>query len=295
VRRLWLHLLLFAATWASCWLSGGPVFAATLMTILLAHEMGHYVVARRHGIHMSLPYFIPLPYVSMGTLGAVIRMKDPITRRDALIDVGAAGPLAGLIVALPLLVWGQWTSPLTAVGEAGGLTEGNSLLYIGIKYLVHGRYLPDGAVDVQMGPMADAAWFGILLTFINLMPIGQLDGGHIATAFFGGGHERRAPWLHRGLLVVGAGVLATLAFEAHAAGRGVGAAVEYGALAAMPWGVWAVLLLVMRRLAGGRYHPPVDDTPLSPSRRRLFWLMVVVFVLVFTPVPMRETLVRAVP
>jgi membrane-associated protease RseP (regulator of RpoE activity) len=290
MKRLWLHALLFVATFASCWLSGGPIFAATLMTILTAHEMGHYVVARRHGIDMSLPYFIPLPYVSMGTLGAVIRMKDPIARRDALIDVGAAGPLAGLAVALPLLVWGQWTSPVTHVLGAGGMTEGNSLLYLAIKYAVHGRFLPDGPIDVQMGPMAEAAWFGILLTFINLMPIGQLDGGHIAAAYFGAGHERRAPWLHRGLVLVGVGVLLSLARAAHAAGRGLGASLEYGALAAMPWGVWALLLLGMRRMAGGVYHPPVEDAPLSPSRRRLFWLMVVVFVLVLTPVPMRETL-----
>jgi len=294
MKKLWLHILLFVATCVSCWLSGGAVFAATLMTILLAHEMGHYVVARRLGIDVSLPYFIPLPYVSIGTLGAVIRMKAPITRRDALIDVGAAGPLAGLAVAIPLLIWGLATSPLgpppTGASAAGSFTEGNSLLYIGLKYLVHGRYLPGGGLDVQLGPMGFAAWVGILLTFINLMPIGQLDGGHIATAFFGGRHEQRAPWLHRGLLLVGAAVLATLAFEAHAAGRTTGAAMGYGAMAAMPWAVWAVLLLGMRRMAGGRYHPPVDEEPLTPSRRRLFWLVVVVFVLVFTPVPMRGTL-----
>ncbi len=297
MKRYALHLFLFVATCASCWLSGGPVFAATLMSILLAHEMGHYVVARRLGIDVSLPYFIPLPYVSMGTLGALIRMKDPITRRDALIDVGAPGPLAGLVVAVPLLVWGLAVSPveiLPLAPDAGSFTEGNSLLYLGLKWLVHGRYLPSsgpgGTLDVQLGPMAMAAWVGILLTFINLMPIGQLDGGHIATAFFGTRHERQASWLHRALPVVGAAVLIVLAVQAHGAGRGVRDAVVYGAMGALPWGVWALLLLGMRRMAGGRYHPPVDEEPLSPSRRRLFWLMVVVFVLVFTPVPMRETL-----
>jgi membrane-associated protease RseP (regulator of RpoE activity) len=286
------HVLLFVATCVSCWLSGGPVFAATLMTILLAHEMGHYVVARRHGIDVSLPYFIPLPYVSMGTLGAVIRMKEPITRRDALIDVGAAGPLAGLVVAIPLLIWGLWTSPVavSTVTSGASVTEGNSLLYLGLKYLVHGRYLPAGGLDVQLSEMGFAAWVGILLTFINLMPIGQLDGGHIATAYFGDRQERQAPWLHRGLLVVGLGVLGALAYEAHAHGRTPRAALLYGAMGALPWGVWTLLLLGMRRMAGGRYHPPVDEAPLSPSRRRLFWLMVVVLVLVLTPVPMRETL-----
>jgi membrane-associated protease RseP (regulator of RpoE activity) len=290
VKRHGVHLALFVATWASCWLSGGPVFAATLMTILLAHEMGHYVVARRHGVDVSLPYFIPLPYVSMGTLGAVIRMKAPITRRDALIDVGAAGPLAGLVVAIPLLVWGLATSPVEAPPAGASYTEGNSLLYLGLKYLVHGRLLPADGVDVQLGEMAMAAWVGLLLTAINLMPIGQLDGGHVATAFFGDAHERTARWLHRGLLVVGLGVTALLAAEAHAAGRGPVAALEYGAMSALPWLVWTVMLGVLRRAGGGRYHPPVDPAPLPASRRRLFWLMVVVFVLVFTPVPMRETL-----
>jgi membrane-associated protease RseP (regulator of RpoE activity) len=291
-RRYGLHLGLFVATCVSCVVSGGPVFAATLMTILVSHEMGHYVVARRHGVEVSLPYFIPLPYVSMGTLGAVIRMKASIERRDALIDVGAAGPLAGLAVAIPLLVWGLYRSPVGPLPppSAGSFQEGNSLLYIGLKALVHGRYLPAGGVDVQLDDMAMAAWVGVLLTFINLMPVGQLDGGHVATAFFGDRHESRARWIHRALVVVGLVVLAILTGVAREAGRASGAALAYGAQAAAPWGVWSLMLLAMKRMTGGRYHPPVEATGLSPGRRRLFWLMVVVFILVFTPVPMREAL-----
>jgi membrane-associated protease RseP (regulator of RpoE activity) len=292
IRRYGLHVLLFVATCASCVVSGGPIFAATLMTILTCHEMGHYVVARRHGVEVSLPYFIPLPYVSMGTLGAVIKMKAPIERRNALIDVGAAGPLAGLVVAIPLLVWGLARSPVGPLpaGDGTSFQEGNSLLYIALKLLVHGRYLPADGIDVQLDEMAMAAWVGILLTFINLMPIGQLDGGHVATAYFGPRHEKTAPWLHRGLLAVGAGVLLVTAFLALDAGRDARGALIYGASAAAPWGVWALLLVGMKRMTGGRYHPPVLDEPLTSSRRRLFWLMVIVFVLVFTPVPMRETL-----
>src|SRR5262249_19738430 len=157
---------------------GGPVYAATLLGILLTHEMGHYVVARRHGIDVSLPYFIPVPF-ALGTMGAVIRMRSPIPTRDALIDVGAAGPLAGLAVAVPLLLWGLAESPVTPI-PPGGAIEGNSLGYLVCKLLVKGRVLPGDGLDVQLSPMAMAAWVGLLVTFINLIPLAQLDGGHIA-------------------------------------------------------------------------------------------------------------------
>jgi membrane-associated protease RseP (regulator of RpoE activity) len=269
-----LHGFLFVATCFTTYLAGGPVFAATLMGILLTHEMGHYVVARRHGIDASLPYFIPLPF-STGTLGAVIKMNSPIQRRDALVDVGAAGPLAGLVVAIPLLVIGLVQSPVAALPPAGpeevSLIEGNSLLYIGLKLITKGQYLPSGDLDVHLGPMAMAAWVGLLVTFINLIPIGQLDGGHVAYGFFGERHERHSRWLHRGLLAV------------------LGA-LSYAAQGALPWLVWAGLLLGMRRLSGGLYHPPVGPEPLSRSRRVLFWIVAIVFLLLFTPVPMREAL-----
>jgi membrane-associated protease RseP (regulator of RpoE activity) len=125
---------------------------------------------------------------------------------------------------------------------------------------------------------------------INLIPIGQLDGGHIAAAALGDRHERLSAWLHRALLLVGAGVMAVLLFEARAAGWAWRDAVSRAAFAAMPWLVWALLLLFMRRMAGGVYHPPVDGDPLSPARRRLALLMVIVFLSIFTPVPLRGAL-----
>ncbi len=288
---MWLHLVLFVATCFTTWLAGGPIFAATLMAILVTHEMGHYLTARRHGIDVSLPYFIPLPFVGIGTLGAVIRMRAPIQRRDQLVDIGASGPLAGLAVAIPLLVVGLIASPVAATppGEAA-FVEGNSLLYLGLKLVIKGQILPGGGVDVQLGPMAMAAWVGLLVTFINLIPIGQLDGGHVAAAFFGDRHERSARWLHRGLGLVGMIVLVVLAGEARDAGRPPLAALWYGVAGALPWLVWILLILLMRRFSGGRYHPPVGDDVLSPSRRRLCLLVAVVFVLLFTPVPMREAL-----
>ena len=301
--RLHLHVFLFLLTCATTFVAGaelsgsfdvrsGAQFAGTLMTILLCHEMGHYLVARRHRLDVSLPYFIPLPpFVSLGTMGAVIRMRRPISDRNQLIDVGAAGPLAGLVAAIPLLLLGLALSPVTAITAEGAVIEGNSLAYLGLKFLVHGQYLPaaDGT-DVQLHPVAFAAWLGLLITMINLIPIGQLDGGHIASAWLGRHHERLSVWLHRLLLVVGSAVVALLTLEARAAGWDWQDSLTRAAFAGMPWLVWAALLLVMRRLSGGVYHPPVEGAPLTPGRRALAIVMVIVFALLFTPVPLREAI-----
>ncbi|HTM19708.1 MAG TPA: site-2 protease family protein, partial [Kofleriaceae bacterium] len=192
-----LHAGLFLATCATTWLAGGAAFAATLMAILLVHEMGHYVAARLHRVDASLPYFIPLPpVISLGTMGAVIRMKKPIEDRNALLDVGAAGPLAGLLVAIPLLVIGVALSPVSTA-PSGGVQEGNSIAYLLLKLAVTGRILPaaDGT-DIDLNGMAFAAWVGLLVTMINLIPIGQLDGGHVARAYLGNRHERFSTVLH---------------------------------------------------------------------------------------------------
>ena len=298
-----LHLLLFAATCATTFVAGaqfggafsvasGLQFAGTLMAILVCHEMGHYVVARRHRLDVSLPYFIPLPpFISLGTMGAVIRMARPISDRNQLLDVGAAGPLAGLVAAVPLLLLGLSLSPVAVTDDPGAVIEGNSLAYAGLKYLVHGRLLPaEGGLDVQLHPVAFAAWVGLLITMINLIPIGQLDGGHIASAVLGPRHERLSGWLHRLLLVVFAGALAALTAEARAAGWAWGDALPRAFWGAMPWLVWALLLLLMRNLSGGSYHPPVEGAPLSPGRRVLAGVVALVFVLIFTPIPLRQAI-----
>jgi membrane-associated protease RseP (regulator of RpoE activity) len=295
-----LHLGLFALTcvatvWAGrlnfgSW-EAGLGFGATLMTILVFHEMGHFVVARRHGIDASLPFFVPLPpQISLGTLGAVIRMDNPIQDRNQLLDVGAAGPLAGLVAAIPLLFVGLWLSPVVA-DPGGGMLEGNSLLYIAAKYVVTGRYLPgsDGA-DIVLHPIGFAAWVGLLITMINLIPIGQLDGGHIACAALGDRHERFSRRLHLALLAMAAGVWGVLALEARAAGLDAADCAAHGARGAIPWLVWALVLLVMRRMSGGVYHPPVGDVPLTKGRRTLVWVMAGIFLLLCTPAPLRPAL-----
>lgn len=288
--QLAIHLGLFVATCVTTYLAGGAAFAATLMTILLCHEMGHYLLARRHGIEVSLPYFIPLPpMVSLGTLGAVIKMRAPIADRNQLLDVGAAGPLAGLAVAIPALVIGLH---LSAVGpsQPGGAQEGNSILYGLIKLTMFGQWLPSGGVDVQLHPMAFAAWVGLLITMINLIPIGQLDGGHVMRAGLGDRHEKLSAVLHRGLLLVALATGGYLFALARAKDAGVLAALGFAAWGAMPWLVWSIALAIMRNLAGGEYHPPVGGPPLTAGRRRLVWVMSLVFLLLFAPVPMRPTL-----
>ncbi|MGE5181812.1 MAG: site-2 protease family protein [Acidobacteriota bacterium] len=269
--------------------SDGFAFSGTLMGILLCHELGHYVVARRRGVDVSPPYFIPLPpVISLGTMGAVIRMRQPIDDRGALFDVGAAGPIAGLVVAIPLLVIGLHLSHLGPI-VAGHEQEGNSLLYALLKYAVFGRWLPGGGVDVDLHPMAFAAWVGLLVTMINLMPIGQLDGGHVARAALGDSHEKWSARFHVLLPIIGIAIFAIMIASALHAGRDVAGALDYAKDGAIPWFVWTLLLAWMRRNAG-EYHPPVGDAPLDPVRRALALGMLVVFILIATPVPFRDVL-----
>lgn len=284
--KLLLHGGLFVAACATTWWYGGLAFAATLMSILLCHELGHYIVGRRHGVAVSLPYFIPMfPQISFGTMGAVIKMDSAIADRDKLLDVGAAGPLAGLAVAIPLLLVGLSRSELGPIPE-GAVLEGNSILYLLAKLAVFGRVLPDGSTDVQLHPMAFAAWVGILVTMINLIPIGQLDGGHVLRAWIGDRHERVSWWLHRGLIVAAGVVSLGLLTLARVRGHAWDDSLVWALGGATPWLVWALLLTLLRRGGEGRYHPPVGEGALSPGRRRLAVLVMVVFVLILTPVPL---------
>jgi Zn-dependent protease len=275
----------------------GLVYSIPLMFILLCHEFGHYIVARRHGVPASLPYFIPLPPgLGLGTLGAIIGMRKVATDRKQLIDVGAAGPLAGLAVAIPILIYGLMHSQVLPL--ANGMQEGNSILYAVIKRLVKGIWLPNSQSDVNLHPIAYAAWAGLLVTMINLLPIGQLDGGHVASAYFGNRYNRFAERL-RSLLPFGAVLVFFWVLYATKREAGAAWALQPGVLiamnAALPWLMWFVLVGLMRKMTGGVNHPPVDDKPLPRSRRALFWLMVVTFVVVFMPVPMRPILVGGPP
>lgn len=238
-------------------LDGAP-FAASMLAILVAHEFGHYLTARRLGSSTSLPYFIPMPFGPFGTLGAFIRMAVPPRNRRHLLAVGAAGPLAGLAVALPLLWLGLSLSRVQPLPPAGYQMEGNSLLYAAVKYLMFGKFLPSGGEDVFIHPVAFAAWAGLLVTGLNLIPAGQLDGGHIVYALLGRQGARRVTWL----------VLAGLA----------------GLSFFWPgWLLWLGLVLLFGRMQ----DMPLDELTELTRRQRLFAAaMVAVFALVFTPIPL---------
>ena len=286
------HGGLFLAACVTTYLSQGLAFAATLMSILTVHELGHYVVARRHHVDASLPFFIPLPpKVTLGTLGAVIRMKRPIEDPNKLLDVGAAGPLAGLVVAIPLLVIGLSMSSVGHIhADSNSIQEGNSILYGLAKVIMFGRWLPSGGYDVDLHPVAFAAWMGLLVTMINLIPIGQLDGGHIARALLGDRHETFSARLHLALPIVGALVAAFLFAQAMRLDADLADAAWYAFDGAIPWLVWSIMLAVMRRMGGGVYHPPVGDTPLTTGRRLVALLTLILWALIFTPIPTRPTL-----
>jgi membrane-associated protease RseP (regulator of RpoE activity) len=291
VNRLWVHIALFLAACVTTYLFAGPYFSGTLMSILLCHELGHYVVGRRRGVPMSLPYFIPLPPgISLGTMGAVIQMDEPIADRNALFDVGASGPLAGLVVAIPLLVIGLSMSHIgPSVPDPEKTIEGNSILYAMIKLGMFKQWLPGGGLDVQLHPMAFAAWVGLLITAINLLPIGQLDGGHIAKALLGERHEKLSLYLNIALPILGLVIGVAMAIIAHGAGKGAWDSLDYAKSGLIPWLVWSTLLYVMRQRSGV-YHPPVGDTPLSPGRKRAAIAMLVLCAILFIPVPFRPVL-----
>jgi membrane-associated protease RseP (regulator of RpoE activity) len=272
-------------------LGDGLSFSIPLMAILLCHEMGHYVAARIHHVPASLPYFVPLPpgIGLFGTMGAVI-LQSRTTDRRKLIDIGAAGPLAGLVVAIPVLAYGLHLSQVGPI--EGGIQEGNSLLYALLKRLVCGAWLPDHGIDVNLHPMAFAGWAGLFVTMLNLIPISQLDGGHVAIAFFGNSYGRASQFLRKMLLPLAVVVTLVVYYTttrelalAGAAGRL--SPWEVAIPAGLQWLIWYVMLGLLRRLSGGIDHPPVDDRPLPRSRARLFWTVVASFVMIFMPVPIR--------
>lgn len=242
----------------------GWPFSLSIMLILGAHELGHYFAARYHKVAVTLPYFIPLPIISpIGTMGAVIRMKAPIKNKRALFDIGVAGPLAGLVFAIPLLIYGLMTSEVGAMSSIG-LLEGNSILYYLAKFAIFGQFLPSETLDVHLNQVAWAAWVGLLVTALNLMPVGQLDGGHLMYSLLG---SRAKQLFIPVMAVLGALTLTSFLIDS-----------------TFTWGIWIVLLFFF-----GRAHAePLDDvTPLDPRRRWLGIATVVIFLLIFVPIPFR--------
>ena len=256
-------------------------FSVPLMSILLAHELGHYVAGRIHHVDISPPYFIPMPVLSMlGTMGAVIRMRGRIPRRDALLDVGASGPLAGFIVTIPILMFGIVQSPIEAVPTSGNfILEGHSLLYIAMLFALKGP-IPEG-MDIMLTPTAFAAWAGLLVTMINLVPVGQLDGGHIAYALLGPKQDRYGRIVRFSLPWVAILTASALAFPVWRSGAGWEQIAE-AASGGIHWLVWFGMLSLLARIAGDG-HPPTDDDVLSPGRRMVAVATLVLFLVLFMP------------
>jgi membrane-associated protease RseP (regulator of RpoE activity) len=242
-------------------MAGGLWFSLTVLSILGCHEMGHYVACLRYRVDATRPYFLPAPLPLTGTLGAFIRIRSRIPSKVALFDIGIAGPIAGFIVAVPALVLGLYLSRLEKLPADMGsmISLGEPLLFRGVKWLVFGA-IPAG-YDVNMHPMAFAAWFGLLATALNLFPIAQLDGGHISYAVLG----RHSLWV-------------TLAMASAAVGL---------TFVSSSWIAWTVLLMLMLVLVGPRHPPTLDDeTPLGAGRLWLALFAVVMLIVCFTPAPL---------
>jgi Zn-dependent protease len=270
----------------SDWADGVPMTLA-MMAILLAHEFGHYFAARYHKVAVTLPYFIPVPLFSpVGTLGAVIQLRSPFKTKKQLFDIGVAGPLGGLIFAIPLIFWAVKQAPLQEI-QRPFILEGNSIFYLLVKYIMRGELLPNfaeyehfsflqefayllvGIIPVSLGSdillntFANAAWFGLFITAMNLLPVGQLDGGHVIYCLLGD----KAAGL--GLGLIGLMVLA-------------------GLFLWPGWLLWAGLVFF---IIGPHHPPPLNDLiELGTPRKLLAYLMIFIFIILFMPNPLQQFL-----
>jgi len=238
----------------------GIGYSFTIMLILLCHEMGHYLACCYYGINATLPFFLPAPIVGTGTFGAFIRIRSPFPNRKSLFDVGIAGPLAGFVVALPFIYLGIHLSPLVAKSaSAGQIFLGDPLIF---KF-----FAPSDTQDYLLHPIGFAAWFACLATSLNLLPIGQLDGGHISYALFRT-KAYKITWLFLGVLVA----LAVYGFSR-------------SPMAGFQWLFFTGILLLLMRISGFR-HPPtvIDDEPIGTARMVWGIVAAIVFALTFIPV-----------
>ena len=260
MRKYTIHIVLFILTVASTLIVGGPAYSFPIILILLGHEMGHYLMSRRYGIRATLPFFLPFPLPPFGTLGAVIRMESTVSTRKALFDTGVAGPLTSLCLSIPAIVIGLRLSELIPASQVreGVLRLADPPLFSLIQRLVLGEI--SEKYEILLHPIGFAGWVGLFVTALNLLPIGQLDGGHIAYALFG----RRS----RAIFLIAIAVMAFIT-------------VFYNP----GW----FLLLILIILFGFRHPPPIDDiTPLDWKRKLMGGVVFVAFLLSFTPAPFPE-------
>jgi membrane-associated protease RseP (regulator of RpoE activity) len=288
-KRVWLNILLFAVTAVSTFVVGfswsigykyaevfsqdpefvpdpgmilnpeiivlSLIYTVVLLGILLGHELGHFLVCQHYRIDATLPYFIPAPTL-IGTMGAFIRIRSPITKKQQLFDIGIAGPLTSFILSLPAIVLGLYLSKaVPPLPEEESLLFGDPLIFKFVGNLVF-KGIPEG-FDIVPHPIAFAGWVGILVTALNLFPVGQLDGGHVTYALLGRKSLKISPYI-------------------------IGIFMLLGIFFWIGWFVWAILIYFL-----GLKHPRIFDegVPLSPSRRLLSWLALIIFIVSFTPQP----------
>jgi membrane-associated protease RseP (regulator of RpoE activity) len=238
-------------------------YSGTILAILGCHELGHYLACRYYDVDASRPFFLPVPFLMTGTLGAFIRIREPIPQKRMLFDIGIAGPIAGFVIAVPTLFIGLAMSHVVKLPNPlppMTMELGEPLLYKAATWLFWGS-VPDG-YTLNMHPMAFAAWFGLLATALNLFPIGQLDGGHISYAVLG----RKSS--HVTLAMVGVALVLAYNF--------------------MSWWVWTVMIIAML-FAFGRHHPRVydEDVPLDRTRVILALVALGMFIVCFSPAPIQ--------
>lgn len=258
-RRVIIQIALFILTGISTTAVGGFAYGATLMSILLAHEFGHYFTAKRYGVKATLPYFLPFPNL-FGTFGAVIKMQGFIPNRRALFDIGLMGPAMGLVIALPATVVGIVLSKIQPTAELvdKSIGLGDSLLFMGLTRLIHGP-MPEGT-DLLLHPIGFAGWAGLLVTALNLLPLGQLDGGHVIYALF----RQRSLWIYRSIFLL---LVATTVFFGHQ---------------------WIAFLLIVFFLIRLQHPPTLDDAqPIGRTRAVLGVAALLFFLLTFPPAPIK--------
>ncbi len=279
-------------------LDKGLPFSLTLLAILLFHEFGHYFMAKKHQVDTTLPYFIPAP-LGIGTFGAVIKMRSPLNSKRALFDIGVAGPLAGVIVAIPAIIIGLQFSEIRPVsGLEGGISLGSSLLFSLLARISVGA-IPENH-DIIVHSMAFAGWIGLLVTMLNLLPVGQLDGGHVAYAVLGREWHRKIASLILPLLLI-LGILPVLEMMLFvlryiflqmgiiSGGSGYWWLRSHEWLqwlAGYGWIGWLVWYGILRYLIRTIHPSTMDDhLPLDGRRKVIGWVALIVFIITFTPAP----------
>lgn len=254
-----IHVLLFIATFLTTYYVNGLSYSITIMMILLSHELGHFFMCRKYHVAATMPYFLPLPFPPFGTFGAVIKMKGHIPDKRALFDIGATGPIMGLVFSIPAIIIGLILSDVRPVPSDTSqyLGLGEPILFSCISRLIIGQ-LPNG-MDIYLHPVAFAGWAGLFVTALNLLPIGQLDGGHILYALLG----KKSSIVYR----IGIFIFCVIAILLYPG-----------------WMVFAILLLIF----GFRHPAPIDEaTKLDRKRRILGVILFIIFLTSFTPVPLK--------